>query len=60
MALLVLVNPSNIMANFAGIAGAELFHQPLLQAGRLPSSGARQQGTYESVEKIFLIACVCT
>src|SRR5579872_4546056 len=62
MALLVLVNLSNIMANFAGIAGSlELFH--VSRYVSVPAGAAVvwllvSKGTYQSVEKIFLIACV--
>src|SRR5580692_9059101 len=62
MALLVLVNLSNIMANFAGIAGSlELFHISRylsVPAGAIVVWVLVSKGTYESVEKIFLIACV--
>src|SRR5580693_1494594 len=62
MALLVLVNLSNIMANFAGIAGSlELFHVSRyvsVPAGAIVVWLLVSKGTYESVEKIFLIACV--
>src|SRR4051795_6633564 len=62
MALLVVVNLANIMANFAGIAGAlELFHISRyfsVPAGALAVWLLVNKGTYESVEKIFLIACV--
>ena len=62
MTLLVLVNLSNIMANFAGIAGSlELFH--ISRYVSAPAGAAVvwllvTKGTYQSVEKIFLIACV--
>src|SRR6266478_9981973 len=62
MALLVLVNLSNIMANFAGIAGSlELFHISRyfsVPAGAVAVWLLVNKGTYQSVEKIFLIACV--
>ena len=62
MALLVLVNLSNIMANFAGIAGSlELFHisrYASVPAGAIAVWLLVNKGTYQSVEKIFLFACV--
>src|SRR5271167_4367745 len=62
MALLVLVNLSNIMANFAGIAGSlELFHisrYASVPAGAIVVWLLVTKGTYHSVEKIFLIACI--
>jgi Mn2+/Fe2+ NRAMP family transporter len=62
MALLVLVNLSNIMANFAGIAGSlELFHisrYVSVPAGALAVWLLVSKGTYQSVEKIFLFACI--
>jgi Mn2+/Fe2+ NRAMP family transporter len=62
MALLVIVNLSNIMANFAGIAASlELFH--VSRYISVPAGGAAvwllvNKGTYQSVEKIFLFACI--
>src|SRR5436190_7540325 len=62
MALLLLVNLTNIMANFAGIAGAlELFH--LSRYISVPIGAAAVwllvvKGSYASVEKVFLFACV--
>src|SRR5438876_3965040 len=62
MALLLLVNLANIMANFAGIAGAlELFH--ITRYVSVPIGAAAVwllvvKGSYQSVEKIFLFACV--
>jgi Mn2+/Fe2+ NRAMP family transporter len=62
MALLVLVNLANIMANFAGIAGAlELFH--VTRYVTVPIGAAAVwllvvKGSYNSVEKVFLFACV--
>jgi Mn2+/Fe2+ NRAMP family transporter len=62
MALLLLVNLSNIMANFAGIAGAlELFH--ISRYISVPIGAAAVwllvvKGNYQSVEKVFLFACV--
>src|SRR6516225_4024620 len=61
MALLVLVNLSNIMANFAGIAGSlELFHinrYVSVPIGAVAVWFLVNKGTYESVERIFLFAC---
>src|SRR5713101_2093096 len=62
MALLRLVNLANIMANFAGIAGAlELFH--INRYISVPIGAAAVwllvvKGNYQSVEKVFLFACV--
>jgi NRAMP (natural resistance-associated macrophage protein)-like metal ion transporter len=62
MALLLLVNLANIMANFAGIAGAlELFH--INRYVSVPLGAAAVwllvvKGNYQSVEKVFLFACV--
>src|SRR6266567_2705090 len=62
MALLLLVNLANIMANFAGIAGAlELFH--ISRYISVPIGAAAVwllvvKGNYQSVEKVFLFACV--
>jgi NRAMP (natural resistance-associated macrophage protein)-like metal ion transporter len=62
MALLLLVNLANIMANFAGIAGAlELFH--ITRYVSVPIGAAAVwllvvKGDYQSVEKVFLFACV--
>jgi NRAMP (natural resistance-associated macrophage protein)-like metal ion transporter len=62
MALLLLVNLANIMANFAGIAGAlELFH--INRYISVPIGAAAVwllvvKGNYQSVEKVFLFACV--
>src|SRR5438105_12042007 len=62
MALLVLVNLTNIMANFAGIAGAlEMFH--ITRYVSVPIGAAAVwllvvKGNYQSVEKVFLLACV--
>jgi Mn2+/Fe2+ NRAMP family transporter len=62
MALLVLVNLTNIMANFAGIAGSlELFH--VSRYISVPIGAAAVwllivKGNYQSVEKVFLLACV--
>lgn len=62
MALLVVVNLSNIMANFAGIAGSlELFH--VSRYFSVPIGAAAVwllvvKGNYQSTEKVFLFACV--
>ncbi|MGH9718903.1 MAG: NRAMP family divalent metal transporter [Bryobacteraceae bacterium] len=62
MALLVVVNLTNIMANFAGIAGAlELFHVPRWISA--PGGAAAVwllivKGDYRKTEKVFLLACV--
>src|SRR5579864_8091806 len=60
MALLVLANLTNIMADFAGIAGSlELFHvnrYVSVPAGAVAVWLLVNRGTYESVEKIFLFA----
>src|SRR5260370_11118642 len=61
MALLLLVNLANIMANFAGIAGAlELFH--INRYISVPIGAAAVwllvvKGNYQSVEKVFLLPC---
>jgi Mn2+/Fe2+ NRAMP family transporter len=62
MALLVLVNLTNIMANFAGIASAlQLFH--VSRYISVPIGAAAVwllvvKGNYQSVEKVFLFACI--
>lgn len=60
MALLLLVNFANIAANFAGIAGAmELLpvsRYLSVPVGALLVWGLVVKGTYQSVEKIFLVA----
>jgi NRAMP (natural resistance-associated macrophage protein)-like metal ion transporter len=62
MVLLVLVNLANIMANFAGIASSlEMFH--ITRYISVPIGAAAVwllvvKGNYQSVEKIFLLACV--
>lgn len=62
MSILVLANLTNVMANFAGIAGSlELFHVPRyvsVPLGALAVWLLIVRGNYESVEKIFLWACV--
>ncbi|MEN6537317.1 MAG: Nramp family divalent metal transporter [Bryobacteraceae bacterium] len=62
MALLLLTNLTNIIANFAGIASSlELFH--ISRYISVPIGAAAVwllvvKGTYRSVEKVFLFACV--
>jgi len=62
MTLLVLANVTNVMANFAGIAGSlEVFG--ISRYITVPLAGAAVwllivKGSYASVEKIFLFACV--
>jgi NRAMP (natural resistance-associated macrophage protein)-like metal ion transporter len=62
MALLVLVNLTNVMSEFAGIASSlELFH--ISRYVSVPISAVAVwllivRGNYRSVEKIFLFACV--
>ena len=62
MALLVLVNLTNVMAEFAGIARSlELFH--ISRYISVPLAAVAVwflvvKGNYQSVEKIFLFACV--
>ncbi|MFN7992638.1 MAG: divalent metal cation transporter [Bryobacteraceae bacterium] len=62
MATLVFANATNVMAEFAGIASSlELFH--ISRYVSVPLSAAAVwivvvKGTYRSVEKIFLMACV--
>src|SRR5437667_9328354 len=57
MALLVVVNLANIMANFAGIAGAlELFH--ISRYGSVPIGAVAiwfliVKGNFQNVEKVF-------
>ncbi len=62
MALLVLANLTNVMANFAGIATSlELFglsRYITVPLGALAVWFLVVKGTYESVEKLFLWACV--
>ena len=62
MALLVLVNLTNVMANFAGIASAlELFHVTRyisVPAGAVAIWLLIVKGNYKRAEKIFLFACV--
>jgi len=62
MALLVFTNLTNVMAEFAGIAGSlELFH--INRYISVPLAAVAVwflvvKGNYQSVEKIFLFACV--
>jgi NRAMP (natural resistance-associated macrophage protein)-like metal ion transporter len=62
MALLVLVNMTNVMAEFAGVASSlELFH--VSRYISVPLSAVAVwflvvKGNYRSVEKIFLFSCV--
>lgn len=62
MALLVLVNLANVMSEFAGVASSlELFH--ISRYISVPLAAVAVwflvvKGTYQSVEKIFLFACV--
>src|SRR5881275_1268494 len=62
MALLVVVNLTNVMSEFAGIATSlELFH--ISRYISVPLAAAAVwflvvKGNYQSVEKIFLFACV--
>ena len=62
MTLLVLVNLTNVMANFAGIASSlELFHVSPLHFGSHRAVAVWLlivKGNYQSAEKIFLFACV--
>lgn len=62
MALLVIANFTNVVANFAGVASAlELFHVPKYVSVPLAAVAVWflvVKGNYQSVEKIFLFACV--
>ncbi|MGA2117508.1 MAG: divalent metal cation transporter [Bryobacteraceae bacterium] len=62
MALLVLVNMTNVMSEFAGVASSlELFHVSRYISVPLAAVGVWLlvvQGTYKSVEKIFLFASI--
>src|SRR6266436_3044314 len=62
MTLLVLVNLTNVMANFAGIASSlELFHVSRyisVPLGAVAIWFLIVKGNYQSAEKIFLLACV--
>ncbi|MGH9658848.1 MAG: NRAMP family divalent metal transporter [Bryobacteraceae bacterium] len=61
MTLLVLVNLTNIMANFAGIAGSlGLFRVPYFVSVPLGAAAVWLlvvKGNYQNVEKVFLLAC---
>src|SRR5262244_3528088 len=62
MALLVLVNLTNVMSEFAGVASSlELYHVSRYITVPLAAFAVWLlvvKGNYESVEKIFLFACV--
>ena len=62
MTLLVLVNLTNVMANFAGIASSlELFHVSRYISVPIASVAIWfliVKGNYQSAEKIFLFACI--
>ena len=62
MALLLLVNLTNVMAEFAGIAASlEMYHIPRLVSVPLCAAGVWflvVKGNYASIEKIFLFACI--
>jgi Mn2+/Fe2+ NRAMP family transporter len=62
MSLLVFVNLTNVMAEFAGIASSlELFHISRYVSVPLAALAVWLlvvKGNYQSVEKIFLLACV--
>ena len=62
MTVLVLANLTNMVADFAGIAGSlEIFSIPryiTVPLGALAVWLLVVKGTYDSVEKIFLFACV--
>jgi Mn2+/Fe2+ NRAMP family transporter len=62
MTLLVLVNLTNVMANFAGIASSlELFHVSRyisVPIGAIAIWLLIVKGNYQSAEKIFLFACI--
>jgi NRAMP (natural resistance-associated macrophage protein)-like metal ion transporter len=62
MTLLVLANLTNVMAEFAGVASSlELFHISRYISVPLAAVGVWflvVKGNYQSVEKIFLFACV--
>src|SRR5580700_8016712 len=62
MSLLVLVNLTNVMANFAGIASSlELFHVSRYFSVPIASVAIWfliVKGNYKSAEKIFLFACI--
>jgi NRAMP (natural resistance-associated macrophage protein)-like metal ion transporter len=62
MALLVIVNLTNVMSEFAGVASSlELFH--ISKYISVPLAAAAVwllvvKGNYQSVEKVFLFACI--
>src|SRR5512137_2441384 len=62
MALLVIANFTNVVANFAGVASAlELFHVSKYMSVPMAAVAVWLlvvKGNYHSVEKIFLFACV--
>jgi len=62
MALLVMVNVTNVMAEFAGVASSlELFHISRYVSVPLAAVGVWflvVKGNYKSVEKVFLLGCV--
>src|SRR5713101_99631 len=62
MTLLVLVNLTNVMANFAGIASSlELFHVSRyisVPIGAVAIWLLIVKGNYQSAEKVFLFACI--
>ena len=62
MALLVMVNVTNVMAEFAGVATSlELFHISRYVSVPLAAVGVWflvVKGNYKSVEKVFLLGCV--
>jgi NRAMP (natural resistance-associated macrophage protein)-like metal ion transporter len=62
MAVLVLANLTNMIADFAGIAGSlEIFHIPRYVSVPLGAAAVWLlvvKGSYASVEKIFLFACL--
>src|SRR5579871_6053092 len=62
MSLLILVNLTNVMANFAGIASSlEIFHVSRyfsVPIGAIAIWFLIVKGNYQSAEKIFLFACV--
>ena len=61
MAALLLANLTNVMANFAGIATSlELFHVSryiTVPLSAIAVSVLVIKGTYERIERIFLVAC---
>ncbi len=61
MSLLVIVNLTNVMAEFAGVASSlELFHVSRYISVPLAAAGVWflvVKGNYKSVEKVFLLGC---